>query len=86
MRGVEGEFQLEAASETIIKKSVFYEITNKGKKTGVIQFEYREECGDTSSEWMMLFLVVLGLLHFIRYDIFVGIFFSFFFSWIKHLD
>lgn len=50
IRGVEGEIRLEAASQTVIQNGVFYEITNKGKKTGIIQFEYREHCEETSSD------------------------------------
>lgn len=50
VRGVNGEIQLQAASETKIDNGVFYEITNKGKKTGIIQFEYSEQSGDASEE------------------------------------
>lgn len=38
----DGKIQVQALSETTIPKGVFYEITNIGKKTGVIQFEYTE--------------------------------------------
>lgn len=40
IRGEDGEIEMEAASDTMIKKGVFYEITNKGEKPGIIQFEY----------------------------------------------
>lgn len=42
VRGEDGQISCGAPSDTIIKKGVFYEITNKGKKTGIIQFEYGE--------------------------------------------
>lgn len=48
VRGADGELQLQSGSETKIDNGVFYEITNKGKKTAIIQFEYSEHIGDAS--------------------------------------